>query len=181
MKKNDIIHLAHIILNAHISKEDIVVDATMGNGHDTVFLAKLAKHVFAFDIQKQALDNTMKLLEAHQLSNVTLFHETHEHIVGLVSDFKGVVFNLGYLPNGDHSITTKKETTLKTLDMLLSVLRPTHFILIVVYPGHQEGYEESLAIDDYLKSVDSASFSIIRSDLPYQDHRPPYLLFIQKI
>ena len=42
-----------IFLTEVVTQDDIVVDATMGNGHDTLFLAKLAKQVYAFDIQEK--------------------------------------------------------------------------------------------------------------------------------
>ena len=180
MKHTEIVDLSHVLLKAHLTKNDIVVDATMGKGQDTVFLASLVKHVYAFDIQSAALEQTIKALEAHDLSNVTLFHESHENIVALVPHFKGVIFNLGYMPTGDHTITTTSETTIKSLDMILSVLPSEGFILLVVYPGHQEGFKESVDISNYLKLLDTKQYSIVKIDMPYQHNHPPYILWIQK-
>lgn len=45
------------LLKMAAGEGDIVVDATMGNGHDTQFLAELVGengHVYAFDIQESA-------------------------------------------------------------------------------------------------------------------------------
>ena len=180
MKHTDIVELSHLLLKEHISPRDIVVDATMGNGQDTMFLAKHAKHVYAFDIQRIALTHTINLLTKNNLSNVTLFHESHEHISALVPEFKGVVFNLGYLPTGDHDITTTNETTLFSLHMILSLLHKDGFVLMVVYPGHEKGLEEAMALDDYLSHVDHQAFAVIKIDMPYQKNKPPYILFIKK-
>ncbi len=60
MKNTHIIDIAHHLMRAYISKDDIVVDMTMGNGHDTLFLAQISQFVYAFDIQKQALETTQK-------------------------------------------------------------------------------------------------------------------------
>lgn len=49
------IHLSHDFLAEVIDKEAITLDATMGNGNDTVFLAKSSKKVYAFDIQEEAI------------------------------------------------------------------------------------------------------------------------------
>lgn len=180
MKKNDIIEYTHAILASYITKNDMIVDATMGNGYDTVYLATIAKHVYAFDIQRAALDHTIKLCESQHIDNVTLFHTSHEHIVGLVKNFKGVVFNLGYLPQGDHTVTTKKDITLSTIKMILSVLKPQGFICLVVYPGHPEGMAESKAIDAYMSTLDTSIYTVLKSHMPYQKNNPPYVLFIKK-
>ena len=180
MKHHDIVDLSHAILKSNITKDDIVVDATMGNGKDTCFLAKIAKHVYAFDIQKQALDQTIQLLEKEGLSNVTLFLESHEHIVGLIKDFKGVIFNLGYLPHGDHHITTKKDTTLRAITLILKVLKSQGFLLLVIYPGHPEGLEESEAIMTYLETLDSKMYTVVRADMPFHHNQPPYLVLVKR-
>ncbi len=180
MKFHNMVDLSHAILAQNITKDDDVIDATMGNGNDTCFLAKIAKHVYAFDIQMVALEQTKKLLARHNLTNVTLFHESHEHIVGLVKDFKGVVFNLGYLPHGDHHITTNKTSTIHAISRILNVLKSDGFILLVIYPGHPEGFVESLAIMNYLETLDANHFTIIKVDMPFQHNHPPYLIFIKK-
>lgn len=179
--KDHLLHdLSHQLMRLHIKKDDIVIDATMGNGFDTLELAKLAKHVYAFDIQEQALNQTRKLLDGNHINNVTLIHDSHENILNYVTDFKYVVFNLGYLPKGNKEITTKTDITLKTIKEL-TLMMATHLkIQIMVYPGHPEGLNESNAIDSYLKSLDSAEFKVLRIDLPYQKNNPPYILLISK-
>lgn len=180
MKKHDIVELSHQLLSFLITKDDIVVDATMGNGYDTVFLCQHAKHVYAFDIQKIALEHTIKQLEAHQLSNATLYLESHENLVALVPQFKGVLFNLGYLPHGDHQLTTTKETTLKALQTIITFLPKDGFVMCVVYPGHERGLEESIALDHFLNTIDSSLYTIINVNLPYQKNNPPYIILIKK-
>ena len=91
-----------------------------------------------------------------------------------------IIFNLGYLPGGDKSITTTVETTLHTLDMLIKSLRKGQIIHLVIYPGHPEGRNESIQIDAYLKQIKDRDLQIVRIDLPYQDHQPPYILWITK-
>ncbi|MBN2268559.1 MAG: class I SAM-dependent methyltransferase [Acholeplasmataceae bacterium] len=172
--------LSHDIIKPYISKDDIMVDATMGNGFDTLFLASLSKHVYAFDIQEQALSETKKLLEKSKIQNVTLIKDSHENIFDYVHDFKGVFFNLGYLPKGDKSITTKVESTLKTFDQIIQRLNVDGFILYVIYPGHEEGNKESIALNEKMKTLDPKIFKIIRIDLPFQNNQPPYILWVIK-
>lgn len=180
MKQNDMIDIAHAILKAHISSDDMIVDATMGNGHDTYFLAKIAKHVYAFDVQDIALKHTKQLLKQHQINNVTLYQKSHELITDMITDFKGVIFNLGYLPGGDHTKTTTKSSTLKALKNILPLLPQHGFVLMVVYPGHPAGLEESIALDLYLQTLNSKAFAVIQTKMPYQINQPPYILFIKK-
>ena len=137
MRKNILLEQAHAILQTLITKNDIIIDATMGNGYDTLFLSNIAKEVYAFDIQKQALDETDK--KVGHFNHVHLICDSHENILNYVSTFRGVIFNLGYLPQGNKDLTTMRDTTIKTLNKLLPVLKMNGFIQMVVYPGHDEG------------------------------------------
>ena len=89
------LEMAHDFLAQVISQEDIVVDATMGNGHDTLFLAKLAKQVYAFDIQEQALEKTSQRLQEAGLTNAELILQGHETVDQFVTEVKAAIFNLG--------------------------------------------------------------------------------------
>ena len=100
------LEMAHDFLAEVVTKEDIVVDATMGNGHDTLFLAKLAKQVFAFDIQEQAFEKTQERLHQAGLENASLILQGHETVDQYVSEVKVAIFNLGYLPSADKSVIT---------------------------------------------------------------------------
>ncbi|MDI6453567.1 class I SAM-dependent methyltransferase [Peloplasma aerotolerans] len=180
MKKNLIQDTAHLLLSKHITKDDIIVDATMGNGHDTLFLANLAKKVYAFDIQQQALQETKKRLDQAYITNVELILDTHEKINHYVSNIKGVVFNLGYLPNADKTITTTKDSTINALHQILPNLKPNDFVLLVVYIRHQEGQIESESLQSYLSKLNPTLYKILKIELPYQTNQPPYIIFIQK-
>lgn len=179
MRKNILLEYAHALLRTHVTKDDIVVDATMGNGHDTLFLAQIAKEVYAFDIQLDAMNETSK--KTHGLDHVHLILDSHEHILNYVTDFKGIIFNLGYLPQGDQSITTLSEVTLKTLKILMPALKKDGFIQIVSYPGHPEGKVESELIQEWLKTLPPYRYQIIQAHFQNQDNHPPYLVMITKI
>ncbi|MFH1693911.1 MAG: class I SAM-dependent methyltransferase [Bacillota bacterium] len=181
MRNNLILHTAHLILRDNINPGDIMIDATMGNGNDTVFLAQHAQYVYAFDIQERALIETQKKLDKKKFQNVKLILDSHENIFKYVSHFKGVVFNLGYLPNADKTITTKQDITLKTIETLLPALKVDSFILIVVYTGHDEGMFESIVLNESLKNLDQSIYKVLRIDLPFQDNQPPYIFFIHKV
>src|SRR5512144_1655855 len=82
--------LAHFFLRVRVKPGDRVMDATCGNGHDTLFLAGLVGAggtVFAFDVQEQALEKTRQLLgENGYLDRVQLFHAGHEELAAYVAD-----------------------------------------------------------------------------------------------
>lgn len=70
---------------------DTVIDATCGNGHDTLELVKLVcadnapGYVYAFDVQEDALANSSYLLD-HQLDSVQVYIETRNFIAHLQFD-----------------------------------------------------------------------------------------------
>lgn len=181
MKNNLILEISHLIMSKYITANDILVDATMGNGYDTLFLAQHSKYVYAFDIQEQALIETQKLIKKNDIKNVTLIKDSHENILNYVREFKGVVFNLGYLPHGDKSITTKKDITIKTIQTILPILKADGFVLLVVYTGHEQGMEESIGLETYFNSINQNSYKILKTNLPFQDNNPPFIYFILKV
>ena len=181
MNKQSITEISHLYLKNIIEPTDIIIDATMGHGFDTVFMAKYAKHVFAFDIQQQALDATNLKIKDEKINNVTTILDSHLNFDQYVKSFQGVIFNLGYLPQGDKTITTKAETTLLTIQKMLIELSSKGFMMLVVYMGHPEGYQEHETISNFMKTLDPKQFKIIKTDLPYQDNYPPYILWITKL
>lgn len=164
-------------LKDHVTKKDICIDATTGNGYDTLTLCQLSKFVYGFDIQEKALHNTDALLKENALSNYKLLLDSHENIVRYNIRFKGVVFNLGYLPHSDKTITTTKETTLNTLISLIPNMTKDQFIIITCYP-HKEGLIESEGILEYVKTLDD-SFLILKYDT-LSKNKTPFVLVIEK-
>lgn len=180
MREHQLLDIAHIYMKHYITDQDVVVDMTMGKGYDTLFLASIAKFVYAFDIQEIALEHTKKRMEKSEFKNYKLILDNHNNVLSYVKDFKYVVYNLGYLPNGNKEITTKKHTTVKSLTKVLKHLQDNGMVFMVVYKGHNEGYEESKAIHLFLSTLDQNRYKILKTYLPYQDNRPPYLLCIYK-
>lgn len=166
------------ICNENINKNDIVVDMTVGNGHDTLFLAGISKKVLGFDIQSIAIDNTIKLLDKNNVYNYELFCVSHDKINEVLWKYKHniklILFNLGYLPCGDKSITTNHESTLKAVINSFDILDSNGLILIVFYP-HPEGKLEAKVVLDYLK----------QNNIGYKEYRntineeAPYLVVIR--
>ena len=148
-----ILNRVNLICNKVIKNSDIVVDATCGNGNDTLMLSKLAKKVFAFDIQKNAINNTKELLSKNAVDNVKLINDSHEYIDMYLNDYKNkislVLFNLGYLPGGNKNITTNHKSTLEAVKKSITLLNKKGIILITCYP-HEEGKKESSLITNYL-------------------------------
>ncbi len=142
----------------HLHDGDIAVDFTMGNGHDTEFLSKTVGengHVYAFDIQASAVESTSKNLEASGCpNNYTLIHDSHHNVKNYVKEpIKAGMFNLGYLPGGDKSITTMRATTLPAIEAAIDLLGKDAILLIAVYPGHPEGDAEGKEITEYLSTL----------------------------
>jgi len=139
----------------YLFEGSIAIDATAGNGHDTVFLAEKigdAGHVFAFDIQHQAIENTlMRLQELKLEQRVTLIEDSHEqlqnHIPASDQGLMAVImFNLGYLPGSDKNCITRTASTLRALNQAITLLGPNSALSIMLYPGHEGGEEETNAV-----------------------------------
>lgn len=179
------LQMAKRYISARVSEGDLVVDATCGNGRDTLFLAELVGKtgkVFSFDIQVEALAKTRRLLEANNLSNrVNLIQSGHEHIQDYVHGrVAAVMFNLGYLPGGDHGITTRPDTTVAALAKSLQLLCTGGIVTIVVYSGHEGGKEEKDALLNYCSHLNQDQFTALYYTIINQINEPPSLLVLER-
>jgi len=144
------------------------VDATAGNGHDSLFLAKLVGekgHVWAFDIQAAAVAETQRRLMEAGMTNATVIHAGHETMSAHVpaemhGQVSAIMFNLGYLPGSDRTIITRTETTLLGLDSALLLLAPSGLLTVAVYPGHQGGAEEQIAVADWAAALSARDYEV---------------------
>ncbi|MBR1985758.1 MAG: methyltransferase domain-containing protein [Mogibacterium sp.] len=177
--------LAMSVTLTYINPGDTVVDATCGTGQDTVVLARAvgsAGSVYAFDIQKNAHLLTEARLKSHGFTNVHLvmqsFVSMSEHIPERSA--AAVVFNLGYLPGGDHSITTTADTTLKGLECALKTIRPGGIVTVVMYDGHNEGAEEKAAVLEWAEALDQSRYHVAYVSLLNQKNHPPEILWITR-
>lgn len=182
------LRFSHTLLKNTVSQGDIVVDATVGNGSDTVLLAKLVGSngkVYGFDLQQQAIETTTKkLIYTNLHPQVELYQQGHETVGDIISPdtpISGAVFNLGYLPKSDKSIITKSKTTLKAISTLLPLLRKGALLLIVVYYGHEGGEEEKDAVLEYVAQLPQKEYSTLKYEFVNQQNHPPFLLAIEKL
>lgn len=181
------LHFSHTLLKEVIKEGDSVVDATMGNGNDTAFLAELVGtkgDVYAFDVQEQALTATAKkLTDANLTKQVQLFHQGHETIETVLAKetlITAAIFNLGYLPKSDKTIITTPDTTKQALDALLPRLIPKGRIVLVVYYGHDGGEAELELVQEYCQNLPQEHYSVLTYQFINQRNNPPVLFCIEK-
>ncbi|MBU0468450.1 MAG: class I SAM-dependent methyltransferase [Candidatus Omnitrophica bacterium] len=182
---NRSLNIAKMIISQKLTEGDIAVDATSGNGNDTLFLANIVGckgKVYSFDIQDKAIENTKRLLENNNISNsVEIVHDGHEFIDKYVKEkVKVVVFNLGYLPGSDKKISTKAETTILAIKKSLDLLVEGGLILLVVYYGHPTGTYEKEEVCAYSAKLDKQKYNVFHLEFTNQDNNPPILIGIEK-
>lgn len=175
------LEMAHAFLAEVVTDQDTVVDATMGNGHDTLFLAGLAQQVYAFDIQEQALEKTRQRLAEAGRDNVRLILDGHEALDAYVTRFKAAIFNLGYLPSADKSVITKPDTTLQALDKCCRGLEVGGRLAVMIYYGHAGGDLERDAVLDWIRDLPQQTFTATLYRTINQINNPPFLVMIEKL
>ena len=180
----DLMALEKQFLSAHIKEGITAVDFTMGNGHDTLFLSKAIGEngkLYAFDIQDQALNNTrQRLIENNCPENYILIKASHSLVKDYVKEKINVgVFNLGYLPGGDKSVTTLRETTLPAVDAAIELLADDGIILIAIYPGHAEGDAEGRLLTERLSVLDRKQICVSRFTI-LNSPTSPYFIAVEK-
>lgn len=174
----------HQEISKLVRSGDFAIDATLGNGYDTLLLAKCGAKVIGFDIQNLAIENTRdRLLEEGclVLDEVMLYQEGHERMLEMVpEDWIGkvriVMFNLGYLPGGDKSVITRRATTLQALESAYWLLDDSGYLSLVLYPDHEGGEDEASAVKAWIAN----NGRITKHLCPGVDRGPEWYL-IQKI
>ena len=177
--------LAERYIKDSVLPGDTVIDATMGNGGDTERLCRLVGDtgkVYAFDIQEDALASTARRLEAAGLlKRTSLILDGHEHMESYVKDsVQAVVFNLGWLPGGNHAVTTKAETTLEALQAALRLIRPGGLVSVCIYPGHEEGKTERDRIVEWAGTLSVQRYNVLFHRFLNAGESTPVLVLIQK-
>lgn len=186
MKLERVIQYAQTLLSMAVEDGDIAIDATAGNGHDTVFLAELVGpngYVYAFDVQKEAVDSTLlRVLDHAYEDRVRVLNRGHETIDEFVDkEIGAAIFNLGYLPGSDHSIVTKPNTTLEAIQKMLKLLKVGGMIVLVVYHGHEGGKEERDEIIRFVSALPQKYVHVLRYEFINQKNDPPFIIALEKV
>ena len=182
------------IVRAYVNPGDTVIDATCGNGHDTLALARMEPaQLYAFDVQEAAVRATAQLLEASGYDDAiaegrfVLAQLGHEKLKGFCEErgceeasVKAAVFNLGYLPGGSKEITTATGTTLTAVQGAMELLAPNGLICITMYSGHPEGRREKDALLALAEGLDAGQWHTAFIGMPNQKHNPPEILLITR-
>ena len=151
-----ILNKARQLMATNLKENDIVIDATLGNGKDSLFLLDYIKtgYLFGFDIQRNAINETDKLLK-DRFSNYTLINKGHEDMANVLEEYHNkvslIVFNLGYMPGGNKEITTNYKTTIMAIENGFKLLNNKGHIVMTIYPGHEAGLLESVEVKNYLR------------------------------
>lgn len=187
MKYTQITEWCHEILRTQAPIEGtLYIDATMGKGQDTLFLCRLAGtkgRVLAFDIQKEALEMTRRLLEEQGVSSrARLILDGHEHMDRYAKEASAdvICFNFGYLPGGDHTIATRPGTSIEAIQKGLRILKPGGIMSLCVYSGGDTGMEENQEILSFLKTLPPRRFTVIVNEYYNRGNNPPVPVFIFK-
>lgn len=172
---------AHELVAGVLQDGDTAVDATLGNGHDALFLARCvgaSGMVFGFDVQQAALINSRERLEADKVDGgcYQLICESHagmEHYV--VGQAKAVMFNLGYLPGGDKTRITHADSTSAALLAAAGLIACGGILTVMCYPGHDGGDDEARMVTEFINELDSEQWVVARYNRVEAKRWSPYL------
>lgn len=168
---------------------ETAIDATAGNGHDTCFLAEAVGddgRVFAFDVQSDALQRTAARLADVGYTNVTLLQRSHAEMKAALPEVDdgsvaAVMFNLGYLPGGDHAVTTRTESSLTAIKAALCLVRAGGVVTILVYPGHAGGDDEAGSVRRLIDELPAAEFETsIRRSATTSETAPRLFIIVRR-
>ncbi len=176
---------ARQLIEGRLKNGGRALDGTAGNGRDTLFLAQLAGgsgKVWAFDIQAQALSNTAGLLRENGVEErVELIATSHADLADYVREpLDAAMFNFGYLPGGDKTVTTKADSSVRAMQAAAALLAEGGLLTAVVYSGHPAGRAEAAAIEQWAAALPQEQYQVLHYRFTNQRNHPPQLLAIEK-
>lgn len=175
-----VVDLVKIIID---SKKEIKVaaDMTVGGGNDSKYILEntSVERLYGFDIQKEAREKALSLIgnDERFIFNLRSHAEVDKYIK---EGLDLIVYNLGYLPGGDKTITTSYKTTIASLEKTLGLLNKDGIIILTIYPGHPAGKVESEKLEAYLQGLDQKKYGLIKIAYPTRPNNPPYIMVIEK-
>lgn len=187
MKKYQITEWCHHFMENHVEEGDFCIDATAGNGNDTLFLCQLVGEtgkVLAFDIQKKAVEYTkQRLSDAKMAERAEVLLESHTNMYKYAKreSVSCIVFNFGYLPGGDHQLSTQADTSIEAIRQGLELLKVGGMMSLCIYSGGDSGFQERDAILSFLKSLDTKRYLVILSSYYNRPNNPPIPVMILKL
>lgn len=179
------VEFSHWILNNYLENNKVLIDATCGNGKDTLFLADKLDNdgkLYAFDIQEKAIKNTKSIIEENNYNiQIDYINDGHENIDNYVDEeIDGIIYNLGFLPGSDKDIKTKKDTTIESLKKSLDFLVEGGLIVVVIYSEHEGGREEKEAVLNFSEKLDYKKYNVLHYHFINQKKTPPEVIAIKK-
>ena len=185
MKNIQVTEYCRHFMTLQVKPGDVCIDATVGNGHDTEYLARLVGDegkVIGFDIQKDALDSAALQL-GNLLSRTELHLESHENMDKYAEEgtISLIVFNFGYMPGGDHSVATRKETSIPAVKKGLQLLRKGGVMVLCVYSGGDSGFEERDAVLNFAAGLNPKDYLVMKTDYYNRRNNPPIPVVIVKL
>ncbi|MEI6334936.1 MAG: class I SAM-dependent methyltransferase [Methylococcaceae bacterium] len=169
MQRISLVSTAHNLIKEVLHAGAIAIDATVGNGHDTLFLVEQVSpsgKVFGFDIQQAAIESThQKCLQTHHPECLTLIHASHADMADRIpahhhGTISVIMFNLGYLPGGDKTIITCTDSTITALQSASQLLSNQGIITVMAYPGHSGGDLETAQVENWCEQLDKNQFCV---------------------
>lgn len=170
--------LVKTLIKKTVDKNSIVVDATCGNGNDTLFLVNIANEVYAFDIQKQAITNSQN--KCSDFDNINFIQDSHANFNSHISsNVDLIMYNLGYLPNsGDELITTNSTSTIDSITSGLNLLNKNKLMILTIYTGHDNGLEAD-KVNNFLKTLSNKEYLVMQYQFCNLDN-PPFVMVVEK-
>jgi predicted methyltransferase len=177
--------LAHRTIANVVQFGDLVVDATAGNGHDTLFLANLTGptgRVLAVDIQLAAVNITRRRMADNKQMHVVVQQQSHADTIALADEtVTAMMFNLGYQPGGDKAIVTQPANTTAALDQAAQLLKPGGVITVIAYRGHPGGQPEERAVHRWSEALDDNEYRKTRTASDANNQSSPVLFVVHKL
>ncbi len=174
-----ITEIAKQLATPYLKEGAVCVDFTLGNANDsTFFLSYPIQRLYAFEIQAHVFEKSAAKVKD---SRAHLFCVGHENVLAYVKEPIDLgIFNFGYCPNEDSSITTLLSTSKKAVEDALTLLKVHGKLILVLYVGHKQGKKEANYFSEWVKTLDEKRYEVMKITLENRKECP-FIITIEKV
>ncbi len=181
------ITFAHTFLTQHLRAPQLCIDATCGNGHDTLFLAQLMPEngrLIALDIQPEAIAQTEACLSRAGIlpTQYQLHCADHANLAQYAAQgtADAILFNFGWLPGADHAVFSGEDSSLPALDAALRTLKKGGILSAILYSGEGIGHAEKEAILHWMRALPLTEYTVLTCQFANWADTAPLPCFVLK-
>jgi ubiquinone/menaquinone biosynthesis C-methylase UbiE len=173
--------LSRCLVDLHIEKGAVCVDATCANGDNTLYLSKKVGQsgfVYSLDKSQEACRTASSLLRRNSVTNAKVICDDYENIDAHI--FKKIDCAIFDLPSDYKNITTS-EKLISAIIKTLELLNSGGIINLCICVSNDKGRKDEKKIEKFYSKLNKDEYQILYINQPNKKNLTNKVYFVRKM